>query len=64
MAAYRGGYVVADAGANDLLEVSKRETISLLARFPTLSEQAPANLIGNPEPITIEAQAVPTSDRI
>jgi hypothetical protein len=61
VAAYRGGYVVADAGANDLLEVSRRGTISLLARFPTLSEQAPANLIGNPEPITVEAQAVPTS---
>jgi hypothetical protein len=61
VAAYRGGYVVADAGANDLLEVSEQGKISLLARFPTLAEQAPANLIGNPKPITIEAQAVPTA---
>jgi hypothetical protein len=59
--AYRGGYVVADAGANDLLEVSQQGTITLLARFPALSEQAPANLIGNPKPITIKAQAVPTA---
>jgi hypothetical protein len=59
--AYRGGYVVADAGANSLLEVSEQGTIRLLARFPTLAEQAPANLIGNPKPITIQAQAVPTS---
>ena len=59
--AYHGGYVVADAGANDLLAVSKHGTIRLLARFPALSEQAPANLIGNPKPITIKAQAVPTS---
>jgi hypothetical protein len=59
--AYRGGYVVADAGANSLLEVSEQGTIRLLARFPTLAEQAPANLIGNPKPVTIKAQAVPTS---
>lgn len=61
VAAYQGGYVVADAGANDLLEVSPQGTISLLARFPTRSEVASANLIGNPNPITIKAQAVPTS---
>jgi len=61
VAAYRGGYVVADAGANDLLEVSEQGTISVLARFRALSEVAPANLIGNPKPITIKAQAVPTS---
>jgi hypothetical protein len=61
VAAYGSGYVVADAGANDLLEVSEQGTISVLARFPALSEVAPANLIGNPKPITIQAQAVPTS---
>ena len=59
--AYRGGFVVADAAANSLLEVSKWGTISLLARFPALAEQAPPGLIGNPGPITIKAQAVPTS---
>ena len=59
--AYHGGYVVADAGANDLLAVSPRGAISLLARFPALSEVVPANLIGNPKPITVEAQAVPTA---
>lgn len=59
--AYRGGFVVADAAANSLLQVSKWGTISLLARFPALAEQAPPGLIGNPGPITIKAQAVPTS---
>jgi len=59
--AYRGGFVVADAAANDLLQVSKYGTIRLLARFPALAEQAPPGLIGNPGPITIKAQAVPTS---
>lgn len=59
--AYRGGFVVADAAANDLLEVSTYGTIRVLARFPALAEQAPAGLIGNPTPITIKAQAVPTS---
>jgi hypothetical protein len=61
VAAYQGGYVVADAGANDLLEVSPQGNISLLARFPALSEVAPAGLIGNTNPVTIEAQAVPTA---
>jgi sugar lactone lactonase YvrE len=59
--AYHGGFVVADAAANDLLQVSKWGTVSLLARFPAFAEQAPAGLIGNPAPITIKAQAVPTS---
>ena len=61
VAAYGSGYVVADAGANDLLEVSEQGTISVLARFRALSEVAPANLIGNPKPIPVKAQAVPTS---
>jgi streptogramin lyase len=59
--AYRGGWVVADAGANDLLYVSATGRISMLARFPTVAEQLPAGVLGNPEPITVEAQAVPTS---
>ena len=61
MAAYRGGWVVADAGANDLLYVSATGRISMLARFPAVAEQLPAGVLGNPTPITVEAQAVPTS---
>jgi hypothetical protein len=59
--AYRGGWVVADAGANDLLYVSASGRISMLARFPAVAEQVPAGVFGNPAPITVEAQAVPTS---
>ena len=32
-----------------------------MARFPAAAEQLPAGVIGNPAPVTIEAQAVPTS---
>ncbi|HZZ55138.1 MAG TPA: ScyD/ScyE family protein [Trebonia sp.] len=59
--AYRGGWVVVDAGANDLLYVSATGHISMLARFPAVAEQLPAGVLGNPDPITVEAQAVPTS---
>ncbi len=59
--AYRGGWVVADAGANDLLYVTTTGRVSLLARFPAVAEQLPAGVIGNPTPITIDAQPVPTS---
>lgn len=59
--AYRGGWVVADAGANDLLYVSATGRVSMLARFPAVAEQLPAGVLGNPGPITVEAQAVPTS---
>jgi hypothetical protein len=59
--AYRGGWVVADAGANDLLYVSATGCVSLLARFPAVAEQLPAGVLGNPAPITVKAQAVPTS---
>jgi hypothetical protein len=59
--AYRGGWAVADAGANDLLYVSATGRISILARFPAVAEQVPAGVFGNPTPITVEAQAVPTS---
>jgi streptogramin lyase len=59
--AYRGGWVVADAGANDLLYVSATGRVLMLARFPAVAEQLPAGILGNPEPITVEAQAVPTS---
>jgi hypothetical protein len=59
--AYRSGWVVADAGANDLLYVSATGHISMLARFPAVAEQLPAGVLGNPTPITVKAQAVPTS---
>jgi streptogramin lyase len=59
--AYRGGWVVADAGANDLLYVSATGQVSMLARFPAVAEQVPAGVFGNPTPITVDAQAVPTS---
>jgi streptogramin lyase len=59
--AYRGGWVVADAGANDLLYVSATGRVSMLARFPAVTEQVPAGVFGNPAPISVDAQAVPTS---
>ncbi len=59
--AYRGGWVVADAGANDLLYVSATGRVSMLARFPAVAEQVPAGVFGNPAPISVDAQAVPTS---
>jgi hypothetical protein len=61
VAAYRGGWAVADAGANDVLYVSATGRVSILARFPAVAEQVPAGVLGNPTPITVEAQAVPTS---
>jgi hypothetical protein len=48
VAAYRGGWVVADAGANGLLYVTETGRVSLLARFPAVAEQLPAGVIGNP----------------
>lgn len=62
--AYRGGWVVADAGANDLLYVTATGRVSMLARFPAVAEQLPAGVLGNPAPITVKAQAVPTSAAI
>jgi hypothetical protein len=59
--AYRGGWAVADAGADDVVWVSKAGKVSLLARFPAVPETVPAGVIGNPKPITVQAQAVPTS---
>lgn len=57
--AYHGGWVVADAAAN-LLQVSPSGHIRQLARFPAVSEQAPAGVFG-PSPVTVKAQAVPIS---
>jgi hypothetical protein len=58
--AYDGGFVVADAAANSLLQVSASGKIHLLARFPAVTETAPAGVLG-PAPVTVKAQAVPTS---
>jgi hypothetical protein len=57
---YHGGWVVADAAANSLLQVSSSGKIHLLARFPAVSETAPGGVLG-PNPVTVKAQAVPTS---
>jgi hypothetical protein len=60
VAAYHGGWVVADAAANSLLQVSPSGQVRLLARFPAVSEQAPPGVFG-PGPVTVKAQAVPTA---
>lgn len=62
-APYRGGYAVADAGANDLLFVSRTGKISVLAVFPTIKERAPADTFGRGQkrPFVARAQAVPDS---
>jgi hypothetical protein len=57
--AYRSGYAVADAAANDVLAVSKTGHISVLARLPTVAETVPAGVFG-PAPVPVDAQAVPT----
>ena len=59
---YKGGYAVADAGANDVLLVSSRFRVSIAARLPTETETAPAGALGPGSPAqTIAAQAVPSS---
>lgn len=57
---YRSGYAVTDAAANDLLYVTSKGKISVLAHFPTYLENAPAGVFG-PTAVPIHAQAVPTS---
>lgn len=61
--AYRGGWAVADAGANDLLFVSRTGRVSVLAVFPTITERARAGTYGKRQTRAIEAQAqaVPTA---
>jgi hypothetical protein len=59
---YRGGYAIADAGANDVLRVSRGGRLSLIARLPTVAERAPAGALGPGSPAAeIQAQAVPSS---
>jgi hypothetical protein len=63
--AYRGGFAVADAAANDLLWISPAGEISVLATFPTRDvplTRADAQRIGASATMTsITVQAVPTS---
>jgi hypothetical protein len=58
--AYKTGYVVADAGSNSIVFVSKAGQVSLIARFPTFPETVPAGVFGT-SPVPLDAQAVPTS---
>ena len=57
--ATRSGYVVADAGGNDLLQV-RHGKVSTLAVFPSTMVDAPAEL-GLPPGTKIPMEAVPTS---
>jgi hypothetical protein len=58
--AYRAGFAITDAAQNSLVYVTKPGKITFLARFPTHAESAPAGVLG-PQPVTVNAQAVPTS---
>ena len=62
MVAYRGGYAIADAAANDVVWVHDSDQVTLLARLPTRPETALAGTLGPGTPaMTIDAQAVPSS---
>jgi hypothetical protein len=64
LAAYRGGFAVADAGANDLLWISPRGTISVLAVFPTQTEKLTKSIatrLGAPTLTSLSVQSVPSS---
>lgn len=62
---YRGGFAVADAAGNDLLWISPKGAISVLAVFPTQTERlsrAIGKKIGAPPTMTsLIVQSVPTS---
>ena len=58
--AYRGGYVVADAAANDLLWVSPTGAVRVLAVFGVQHELAPAGVLGRVAR-RVAVQSVPTS---
>jgi hypothetical protein len=57
---YAGGFAIADAAANDVLYLSPQGGLSLVSRLPTTPQTVPAGILG-PDPVTIDAQAVPTS---
>jgi hypothetical protein len=62
MVAYRGGFAIADAAANDVVWVHGSGQVTLLARLGTRAETAPAGTLGPGSPaMTIRAQAVPSS---
>jgi hypothetical protein len=65
LAAYRGGFAVADAAANDLLWIHGNGKVSVLAVFPTQTvrlSRADGKKIGAPPAMTsISAQSVPSS---
>jgi hypothetical protein len=61
---YRGGFAVVDAGGNDLLWVSPRGEVSVLAVFPvrrTRLSKALAAQIGKPSLRWLAVQSVPSS---
>ncbi len=62
---YRGGFAVADAAGNDLLWVSPKGAVSVLAVFPTQTEKLTKAIdheIGAPASMrSISVQAVPSS---
>jgi len=57
---FDGGYAIADGAANDVLWLSPGGHLKVLARLPTVPETVPAGVLG-PGPVTIDAQATPTS---
>jgi hypothetical protein len=59
--ASRHKIVVVDAGGNDLLAVSKRKGISLLAVFPFFTTPAPPGIPDVPQGTPLPTQPVPTS---
>jgi hypothetical protein len=65
VASYHGGFVIADAGANDLLWLDPRGRLSVLAVFPTQKiklSRAAAKSVGLPRGLSsIRVQSVPSS---
>jgi hypothetical protein len=57
---YDGGYAVVDAAGNDLLWLSPRGVVSVLAVFPTQRERVAAGVLGKSAE-TLTVQSVPTS---
>ncbi len=54
-----GGFVVADAGGNDLLKVDESGAVSLVAVFPPFEAQFPAELLAAMGPPPEEENALP-----
>jgi hypothetical protein len=57
--AYRGGYAIADAGANDVLFLSPAGRVSVLAVLPTIRETAPPHTYSRAQTRAIQAAAQP-----